>query len=78
MDKRTQIPLKQMAWKSKHEDRIFKQIYENFTYGKSISHLRRRLANLNENMKFEGGPKDKAYKKLIQSQMTNRQVKRRS
>ena len=77
MDKDKKIPLKQMAWKAKHEDKIFQQIFESFTYGRSISHLRRRLANLNENMKFEGGPKDKAYKKKIQSMMTNR-VKRHS
>ena len=62
MDRRTQIPLKQMAWKAKHEDHIFKQIYKKFTYGKSIEDERHILAKLNENMIFKGGPRDKKYK----------------
>ena len=34
---------------------------ENFSKGKSIDEERKKLANLNENMKFKGGPKDHKY-----------------
>ena len=35
--------------------------YENFAKGKSITVERRKLAQLNENMKFKGGPSDRNY-----------------
>ena len=65
MDKRTDIPLKQMAIKAKHEDLIFKKILANFSRGKSITEEREKLANLNEHMKFKGGPKDNLYKRKV-------------
>ena len=39
--------------------------YKKFTYGRSISEEKRKLANLNENMMFRGGPKDKHYKNFV-------------
>ena len=56
MEIRTDIPLKQMMTKAKHEDIIFQKIFQNFTKWKSIKGERSKLANLNEHMKFKGGP----------------------
>ena len=41
----------------------------NWTYGKSISAERQKLANLNENMKFKGGPTDRHYAKKLNRPM---------
>ena len=50
-----------MALKSKHQDVLFNQIFSKWAKGKSISIERYKLATLNENMKFKGGPSDRAY-----------------
>ena len=39
--------------------------YKNFTLGKPIKNEKARLAQLNENMKFKGGPSDIKYKKKV-------------
>ena len=65
MDKRSLIPLKQMALKAKHEQVIFDSILKKWTLGKSISTERRKLATLNENMRFKGGPTDRKYARRL-------------
>ena len=64
MNEDSKIPLKQMALKSKHQDVIFNQILSKWAKGKSISVERYKLKTLNENMKFKGGPSDRAYARL--------------
>lgn len=61
LDQKSQIPVKQMALKVKHQSVIFDQIYANFAKGKSISGERKKLATLSENMRFKGGPMDRSY-----------------
>ena len=63
--KEKDIPLLQMALKAKHEKIVYNQIQKNFTRGIPINSERRQLANLNENMKFAGGPTDKMYAKKV-------------
>ena len=57
----TDVPLKQMAIKAKHEKLIYEEIFYNFARGKPITEQRKKLINLDENMKFKGCPTDKAY-----------------
>ena len=64
-EKEKDIPLLQMALKAKHEKLLYNQIQKNFTRGIPINSERRQLANLNENMKFAGGPTDKLYAKKV-------------
>ena len=54
-----------MATKFKHEQLIYDEIFSNFARGKSISDQRQKLIDLDENMKFPGGPTDRNYEALI-------------
>ena len=54
-----------MALKAKHEQVIFDQILKKWTYGKSIAPERKKLAMLNENMRFMGGPTDTRYARKL-------------
>ena len=54
-----------MSIKAKHEEKIFAQIYENFTYGKPINDLRQDLIDLDENQEFGGGPTCPFYQRKI-------------
>ena len=60
-----EIPLKQMAIKSKHENQLFDKIFQNFTYGKPIRDLKYKIAYLDEFENFENGPLDLKYYKKI-------------
>lgn len=44
---------------------LFLFSYANFAKGKRIDHERAKLAALNENMLFKGGPDDKKYHKRV-------------
>ena len=58
-----------MCFKSKHQEQLYERIQKNFTEGKDISRERHKLAFLNENMRFKGGPKDKNYEKQIKFEL---------
>ena len=61
-----------MALKAKHEQLVYDQILTNFTLGHPITAERKYLIQINENMKFAGGPTDKAYAKKVIDVAKNR------
>ena len=61
-----------MALKAKHESLVYDQILTNFTLGHPITAERKYLIHINENMKFAGGPTDKAYAKKVIDVAKNR------